>query len=133
MVPEEARRGRPKCYQVYHHRDRPCDPCHVQEVFVTGQPQRTEKINPLDGRTREFMAFPVLNESGQVILAAENVRDITNGRLAEQALKESEERFKLLFAYAPDIYFLMDLQGNFLDVNHGCGEINRLWAGRVNR
>ena len=29
MVPEEARRGQPKCYQVYHHRDRPCErlPC----------------------------------------------------------------------------------------------------------
>ena len=90
VVPEEARRGRPKCYRVYHHRDRPCENCHVQKVFATGQPQKAEKINVLDGRTREFSAFPVLSESGQVILGAEHVRDVTEPRLAEEALRRAK-------------------------------------------
>ena len=114
MVPEEARRGRPKCYQVYHHRDRPCEPCHVREVFVTGRPQKTEKINLLDGRTRAFIAFPVMNESGRVILAAENVRDITDRRLVEQALRESEDRFRTLIEDSPESLFLTDVQGTVL-------------------
>ena len=89
-VPEEIRRGQPKCYQVYHHRDRPCEDCHVLKVFATGQPQKIEKINHLDGRIREFSVFPILDESGQVIMVVEHVRDITERHLAEQALKESE-------------------------------------------
>jgi len=114
MVPEEGRRGRPKCYQVYHHRERPCEPCHVREVFATGQPQKTEKVNLLDGRTREFSAFPVQSESGQVILVAEHVRDITDRHLAEQALKESEGRFRILIEDSPESLFLTDVQGTIL-------------------
>jgi PAS domain S-box-containing protein len=43
--------------------------------------------------------------------------DITDRKKAEDALKESEERFKILFEYAPDPYFLTDMEGNFLDGN----------------
>ena len=117
MVPAEARRGRPKCYRVFHHRDRPCKNCHVQKVFASGQPQKTEKINLLDGRTREFSAFPVQSESGQVILAAEHVRDVTGRRLAEQALKESEDRFRAIFEAAQDVIFIKDRSLRYTQVN----------------
>ena len=36
---------------------------------------------------------------------------------AEKAMKESEERFRALFEYAPDGYFLTDLKGTFIDGN----------------
>jgi PAS domain S-box-containing protein len=114
MVPAAARQGRPKCYQVYHHRDQPCEACHVQKVFASGQPQKTEKINLLDGKTREFSAFPVLSESGQVILVAEHVRDRTDRHLAEQALKESEGRFRTLIEDSPESLFLTDVRGTIL-------------------
>jgi len=35
----------------------------------------------------------------------------------EEELKNSEERFKILFEYAPDAYFLSDLKGGFIDGN----------------
>jgi two-component system, cell cycle sensor histidine kinase and response regulator CckA len=117
MVPEEARQGRPKCHRVFHHRDRPCKNCHVQKVFVTGQPQKTEKLNLLDGKTWEFSAFPVLSESGQVILAAEHVRDVTGRHQAAKALKESEERFRAIFAAAQDAIFIKDRSLRYIQVN----------------
>ena len=117
MVPAEARRGRPKCYRVFHKRERPCKGCHVKKVFTSGQPQKTEKTNPLDGRTREFSAFPVLSESGQVILAAEHVRDVTGRHLAARALEESEERFRAIFVAAQDAIFIKDWSLHYTQVN----------------
>ena len=116
-VPAEVRRGRPKCYRIYHHRDRPCKDCHVQKVFASGQPQKTEKISLFDGRTREFSAFPVQSESGQVILAAEHVRDVTGRHQAAKALKESEERFRAIFDAAQDAIFIKDRSLHYTQVN----------------
>ncbi len=45
------------------------------------------------------------------------LEDISEHRRAAEALRESEERFKLLFEYAPDAYFLHDLEGNFINGN----------------
>ena len=117
MVPEGARPGRPKCYRVFHHRERPCKGCHVHKVFASGKPQKTEKINLLDGKTREFSAFPVLSKSGQVILAAEHVRDVTGRHQAAKALKESEERFRAIFEAAQDAIFIKDRSLHYTQVN----------------
>jgi len=95
-VPEAERQGQPKCYRVYHHRDRPCDNCHALEVLATGQPVRLEKVNPADGRVRQISAYPIRDESGRVVLVMEHVRDISERHLAAEALRQSEELFRSL-------------------------------------
>lgn len=49
--------------------------------------------------------------------------DITERREAEEALKSSEERLNILFQYAPDAYYLNDLQGNLVDANKTAEEL----------
>jgi PAS domain S-box-containing protein len=44
-------------------------------------------------------------------------RDITQRKQAEEELKNSEERLKILFEFAPDAYFVCDAKGNFVDCN----------------
>jgi PAS domain S-box-containing protein len=43
--------------------------------------------------------------------------DITERKRTEEALRKSEERFKLIFEYAPDAYYLNDMKGTFIDGN----------------
>jgi len=43
--------------------------------------------------------------------------EISELRIVEDKLRSSEERFKILFDYAPDAYFLTDLKGTFIDGN----------------
>lgn len=50
-------------------------------------------------------------------------RDITERRQAEQQLKDSEDRLRILFEEAPDGYYLHDLEGNLLDGNRTAEDI----------
>lgn len=58
-----------------------------------------------------------LNDDGEILYHEGIMRDITERKLAEEALKESEERFKMLFEKAPIGYQSLDENGCFLDVN----------------
>ena len=49
--------------------------------------------------------------------------DITDRKNAEQALRESEERFRMLFDHAPDAYILADMQGEIIDCNQATEEL----------
>ena len=45
------------------------------------------------------------------------VQDFTERKKAEEELRDSEERLKILFDYAPDAYYITDLKGKFTDGN----------------
>ena len=49
--------------------------------------------------------------------SARLVGEIIERKRAEEELRKSEERFELIFEYAPDAYYLNDLKGNFIDGN----------------
>ena len=52
----------------------------------------------------------------------EHYSDITKRKFAEQALRESEEKYRVLFETAKDAIFLSDLTGKFVDVNSAACE-----------
>lgn len=71
----------------------------------------------VDGR--EFFADVLLTRmewGGKTILQA-TVRDVSERKKVEETLRESEERMRILFEYAPDAYCLSTLDGTIIDAN----------------
>lgn len=80
-----------------------------------------------------YFEFPCLKKSGGVVWLGQNVqplieggtvsgfqviaRDITDRKIAEEALRESEERYKELFENAYDLIYTHDVDGAFTSVN----------------
>ncbi|MDP4292162.1 MAG: PAS domain S-box protein, partial [Bacteroidota bacterium] len=65
----------------------------------------------------------IKDQHGKPIRIVGTSQDITDLKLAENALKESEEHFQLLFNYAPIGYQSLDEKGFLIDVNNAWLEI----------
>lgn len=65
----------------------------------------------------------IRGEDGAVVCREGVIIDITDQKLAEQALTASEERYRNLFENANDIIYVHDLQGNYLSVNRAAERV----------
>ena len=73
-------------------------------------------------RTKEGEIRDVHVITQQIVLSGRIVfhaiwRDITERKQAEQAIRQSEEKFRTLFESATDALFILDPEGYFIDVN----------------
>lgn len=68
-------------------------------------------------------ARAIRDDAGKILYYEGVVEDISDRKQAEEALKASEERLRILFEYAPDAYYLSDLKGTFVDGNRAAEEM----------
>ncbi len=64
---------------------------------------------------------PILDDEGRFQGSFGVVTDITKRKLAEEALRESEEKYKTLVESSHDMIFMVDLEGTFLFTNEATG------------
>lgn len=62
-------------------------------------------------------ASPLYDHEGNIIGAVESIRDLTSHRRAEEALRESEEKYRLIFQHTPLGIFHFDADGTVTDCN----------------
>jgi diguanylate cyclase (GGDEF)-like protein/PAS domain S-box-containing protein/putative nucleotidyltransferase with HDIG domain len=91
-----------KCYQAYHQRDKPCEVCPVEETLKTHKP--VCYVNPKEDKDGKIIgyfdlySFPMFDEKTKEFVGViEYVREITDQKNAEEALRVSEEKFRTIF------------------------------------
>ena len=104
-----------KCFSAYMGLERPCDFCSIQEAIRTGQPTRIELVAP-DSRNYELNSSPFRDVDGEVKVI-ELVRDITERKRAEEALRQNEEKYRTILENIEDAYYEVDLPGNLTFFN----------------
>lgn len=93
---------------------------YVERALTTGEPQIFEYQLLLNGKIHHEEARIVVSGEDEVLAI---VRDNTERKQAEAALRESEERFRSLSACSPVGIFLTDVAAHFTYTNPRCQEI----------
>jgi PAS domain S-box-containing protein len=99
-----------QCFSTWGQRQDPCPWCLAPKAWATKEPQRLE-VEALD-TVWDAHWIPVSDD-----LYMHFAMDITERKRAEQALRESEERYRLIFETAANLINSVDEHGVLVDCN----------------
>jgi len=88
-----------------------------QEVYATGKTVVQETSTPIQGNKMmyfEVILNPIFESRGEIIGISGITRDITQRKLTENALFESELQFRSLFENAADAIFIADVESGII-------------------
>ncbi len=89
----------------------------VERLFRTGEPSSFEAPAVRPDRSTAWYRIEtgaIRDESGKIVNATLNLTDITDDKLVEEALRESEERFRLVTQTSMDAIIQLNNEGKFI-------------------
>jgi PAS domain S-box-containing protein len=113
------------CYQVYKQRSEKCEVCPVEQTFWDGQPHRTEeRVKCLDGRDVSVLVetMPIYDEAGKITSVIEMSTDVTHIKRLEEQLRQSQQRYRVLFEEVPCYISIQDPDLRMIEMNRAFRE-----------
>ncbi len=113
------------CYREFEKRDSVCPHCPGTRAMATGICCNVETEGVLDDETRfnaRVSAIPLSDPGGRVTGFMEMVEDITDRKRAEDALRESEEKYRAIVENMEDMFYRTDREGRIVMVSPSAAE-----------
>lgn len=112
-----------KCFELVHGTHSPFVGCPCGVTFQSKQQSTSEIFE--HGRYFQLTAWPIFDDTGEVLAFSHSVRDITEQRMAVQALQESELKFRSIFENVQDVYYDVSLEGILLEISPSIETLTR--------
>lgn len=103
-------------YQLLDHQEDSVDQRLTQLVIEERAVRDERRYRRKDGTLIELQVSASIITYGERRVICTLTHDISERKRAEESLRESERRFRLLFQAIPDLMLRIDAQGNVLDV-----------------
>lgn len=120
-----------KCYRLFHGLDHPLSHCPSCTVMTGDQPSCSEFFEPHLGKYLELKAFPRIDNNGRRNGIIHVVRDISERKQAEAALREQQNFTNNLIRYSMSAMFVLDSSHTIAVWNNPCENLTGLSHGEM--
>jgi PAS domain S-box-containing protein len=124
----ESLEGR-HCWEVMHGTESHIPECPTVQMMESLKREKAEL--QMNNRWFDIVVDPILNPSGVLIGVVHTMRDVTEQKKTEAAIKESEKRLADIINFLPDATFAIDDDGRVIAWNRAIEEMTGTPAGSV--
>lgn len=108
------------CYKVYKNRDERCQNCAVMRTFQDGESYGSEEVvRTLDGNEVSVIVYtrPIRDEKDEIVAVMEMSTDISEIKMLQRKLHESQRLYRLLFEEVPCYISVQDRDLRIVQAN----------------
>ncbi len=95
-----------RCFEALHHRNEPCERCHLSKTLITKKPAFGERESEYLKGVIQYHTFPIYDEAGEIIAVVDLSREITDQKRMEME-KEVINNINKILASSLDVRQVM--------------------------